>query len=141
MYMYSVYATMFLLSFTFVVYRRSFVCTCVYLCMYVRTYVCMNVRMHACMNVCMYACMHACMYGCMYTYTDICIHIYIYTRIFKSLRLRPPTPEAYGKTADVGTLSIPGSSQRRDPSAALLSSSDGSRLAALNVMLTPCPVP
>ena len=61
--------------------------------------------------------------------------------IFKSLRLRPPTPEAYGKTADVGTLCIPGSSQRRDPSAALLSSSDRSRLAALNVMLTPCPVP
>ena len=45
-------------------------------------------------------------------------------RIFKSLRLRPPTPEAYGKSADVGTLCIPGSSQRRDPSAALLSSSD-----------------
>ena len=52
---------------------------------------------------------------------------------FKSLRLRPPTPEAYGKTADFGTLCIPGSSQRRDPSAALLSSSDRSRLAALNV--------
>ena len=61
--------------------------------------------------------------------------------LFKSLRLRPPTPEAYGKTADFGTLCIPGSSQRRDPSAALLSSSDRSRLAALNVMLTPCPVP
>ena len=60
---------------------------------------------------------------------------------FKSLRLRPPTPEAYGKTADFGTLCIPGSSQRLDPSAALLSSSDRSRLAALNVMLTPCPVP
>ena len=60
---------------------------------------------------------------------------------FKSLRLRPPTPEAYGKTADFGTLCIPGSSQRRDPSAALLSSSDRSRLAAVNVMLTPCPVP
>ena len=60
---------------------------------------------------------------------------------FKSLRLRPPTPEAYGKTADSGTLCIPGSSQRLDPSAALLSSSDRSRLAALNVMLTPCPVP
>ena len=60
----------------------------------------------------------------------------------KSLRLRPPTPEAYGKTADFGTLCIPGgSSQRLDPSAALLSSSDRSRLAALNVMLTPCPVP
>ena len=44
--------------------------------------------------------------------------------LFKSLRLRPPTPEAYGKTADFGTLCIPGSSQRRDPSAALLSSSD-----------------
>ena len=70
------------------------------------------------------------------------IYIYIYTLcIFKSLRLRPPTPEAYGKTADFGTLCIPGSSQRRDPSAALLSSSDRSRLAALNVMLTPCPVP
>ena len=51
---------------------------------------------------------------------------------FKSLRLRPPTPEAYGKTADFGTLCIPGSSQRLDPSAALLSSSDRSRLAALN---------
>ena len=38
--------------------------------------------------------------------------------LFKSLRLRPPTPEAYGKTADFGTLCIPGSSQRRDPSAA-----------------------
>ena len=50
-------------------------------------------------------------------------------------------PKAYGKTADFGTLCIPGSSQRRDPSAALLSSSDRSRLAALNVMLTPCPVP
>ena len=62
-------------------------------------------------------------------------------KLFKSLRLRPPTPEAYGKTADFGTLCIPGSSQRRDPSAALLSSSDRSRLAALNVMLTPCPVP
>ena len=37
--------------------------------------------------------------------------------VFKSLRLRPPTPEAYGKTADFGTLCIPGSSQRRDPSA------------------------
>ena len=36
----------------------------------------------------------------------------------KSLRLRPPTPEAYGKTADFGTLCIPGSSQRLDPSAA-----------------------
>ena len=60
-----------------------------------------------------------------------------YMYIFKSLRLRPPTPEAYGKTADVGTLCIPGSSQRRDPSAALLSSSDRSQLAALNVMLTP----
>ena len=60
---------------------------------------------------------------------------------FKSLRLRPSTPEAYGKTADFGTLCIPGSSQRLDPSAALLSSSDRSRLAALNVMLTPCPVP
>ena len=60
---------------------------------------------------------------------------------FKSLRLRPPTPEAYGKTADFGTLCIPGSSQRLDPSAALLSSSDRSRLAALNIMLTPCPVP
>ena len=58
----------------------------------------------------------------------------------KSLRLRPPTPEAYGKTADFGTLCIPGSSQRLDPSAALLSS-DRSRLAALHVMLTPCPVP
>ena len=42
--------------------------------------------------------------------------------LFKSLRLRPPTPEAYGKTADFGTLCIPGSSQRLDPSAALLSS-------------------
>ena len=61
--------------------------------------------------------------------------------LFKSLRLRPPTPEAYGKTADFGTLCIPGSSQRLDTSAALLSSSDRSRLAALNVMLTPCPVP
>ena len=61
--------------------------------------------------------------------------------IFKSLQLRPPTPEAYGKTADFGTLCIRGSSQRLDPSAALLSSSDRSRLAALNVMLTPCPVP
>ena len=61
--------------------------------------------------------------------------------ILKSLRLRPPTPEAYGKTADFGTLCIPGSSQRLDPSAALLSSSDRSQLAALNVMLTPCPVP
>ena len=38
--------------------------------------------------------------------------------VFKSLRLRPPTPEAYGKTADFGTLCIPGSSQRLDPSAA-----------------------
>ena len=38
-------------------------------------------------------------------------------------------------------LQMSGSSQRRDPSAALLSSSDRSRLAALNVMLTPCPVP
>ena len=64
-----------------------------------------------------------------------------YSSLFKSLRLRPPTPEAYGKTADFGTLCIPDSSQRRDPSAALLSSSDRSRLAALNVMLTPCPVP
>ena len=61
--------------------------------------------------------------------------------LIKSLRLRPPTPEAYGKTADFGTLCIPGSSQRLDPSAALLSSSDRSRLAALNVMLTPCLVP
>ena len=70
-------------------------------------------------------------------------YIYILIYIFKSLRLRPPTPEAYGKTADFGTLCIPGSSQRLDPSAALLSSSDRSRLAALNVMLTlcPCPVP
>ena len=42
--------------------------------------------------------------------------------LFKSLRLRPPTPEAYGKTADFGTLCIPGSSQRLDPNAALLSS-------------------
>ena len=66
---------------------------------------------------------------------------YHYQKVFKSLRLRPPTPEAYGKTADFETLCIPGSSQRRDPSAALLSSSDRSRLAALNVMLTPCPVP
>ena len=33
------------------------------------------------------------------------------------------------------------SSQRLDPSAALLSLSERSRLAALNVMLTPCPVP
>ena len=61
--------------------------------------------------------------------------------LIKSLRLRPPTPEAYGKTADFGTLCIPGSSQRLDPSAALLSSSDRSRLAALSVLLTPCPVP
>ena len=76
-----------------------------------------------------------------YTYIYIYIYIHIYVYIFKSLRLRPPTPEAYGKTADFGTLCIPGSSQRRDPSAALLSSSDRSRLAALNVMLTPCPVP
>ena len=60
---------------------------------------------------------------------------------FKSLRLRPPTPEAYDKTADFGTLCITGSSQRLDPSAALLSASDRSRLAALDVMLTPCPVP
>ena len=69
----------------------------------------------------------------------MCVFIYL-NFIFKSLRLRPPTPEAYGKTADFGTLCIPGSSQRLDPSAALLSSSDRSRLAALNVMLTPCPV-
>ena len=40
----------------------------------------------------------------------------------KSLRLKPPTPEANGKTADFGTLCIPGSSQRLDPSAVLLSS-------------------
>ena len=60
---------------------------------------------------------------------------------FKSLRLRPPTPEAYGKTADFGTLCIPAISQRLDPSAALLSSTDRIQLAALNVMLTPCPVP
>ena len=70
-----------------------------------------------------------------------CMHTSVYIHVFKSLRLRPPTPEAYGKTADFGTLCIPGSSQRLDPSAALLSSSDRSRLAALNVMLTPCPVP
>ena len=74
-----------------------------------------------------------------YTHADI--YVFIFVWIFKSLRLRPPTPEAYGKTADFGTLCIPGSSQRLDPSAALLSSSDRSRLAALNVMLTPCPVP
>ena len=72
---------------------------------------------------------------------SVCRSVCIYIYIFKSLRLRPPTPEAYGKTADFGTLCIPGSSQRLDPSAALLSSSDRSRLAALNVMLTPCPVP
>ena len=59
---------------------------------------------------------------------------YYLVSIFKSL------PEAYGRTADFGTLCITGSSQRLDPSAALLSSSDRSRLAALNVMLTPCPV-
>ena len=68
-------------------------------------------------------------------------HAYGQVYIFKNLRLRPPTPEAYGKTADFGTLCIPGSSQRLDPRAALLSSSDRSRLAALNVMLTPCDVP
>ena len=81
------------------------------------------------------------MYIVLYLYLQIHIHISVYTSIhiiFNSLRLRPPTPEAYGKTADFGTL---GSSQRLDPSAALLSSSDRSRLAALNVMLTPCPVP
>ena len=59
----------------------------------------------------------------------------------KSLQLRPQTPEAYDKTAEFGTLCIPGSLQRLVSSAALLSSSDRSRLAALNVMLTPCPVP
>ena len=83
-------------------------------------------------------------YVYIYIYLYTCIYVYIHVFLlclFKSLRLRPPTPEAYGKTADVGTLCIPGSSQRRDPSAALLSSSDRSRLAALNVMLTPCPVP
>ena len=69
-----------------------------------------------------------------HVYSVHCSYIYIY--IVKSLRLRPPTPEAYGKTADFGTLCIPGSSQRLDPSAAFLSSSDRSRLAALNVMLT-----
>ena len=74
-------------------------------------------------------------------YTILYYTILYYTILFKSLRLRPPTPEAYGKTAYFGTLCIPGSSHRRDPSAALLSSSDRSRLAALNVMLTPCPVP
>ena len=67
-------------------------------------------------------------------YAYMCSYVYIHTDRFKSLRLRPPTPEAYGKTADVGTLCIPGSSQRRDPSAALLSSSDRSRLAALNAL-------
>ena len=44
---------------------------------------------------------------------------HVYTCLFKSLRLRPPTPEAYGKTADFGTLCIPGSSQRRDRPEAL----------------------
>ena len=73
-------------------------------------------------------------------YVVLCYILYN-TMLFKSLRLRPPTPEAYGKTADFGTLCVPGSSQRLDPSAALLSSSNRSRLAALNVMLTPCPVP
>ena len=63
----------------------------------------------------------------------------VMSSLFKSLRLRLPTPEAYGKTADFGTLCISGSSQRLDPSPALLSSSDRSWLAALNVMLTPCP--
>ena len=84
----------------------------------------------------------------MYMYVDVFVYAEVYLCtytcfyiLFKSLRLRPPTPEVYGKTADVGTLCIPGSSQRRDPSAALLSSSDRSRLAALNVTLTPCPVP
>ena len=40
----------------------------------------------------------------------------VMSSLFKSLRLRPPTPEAYGKTADFGTLCISGSSQRLDPS-------------------------
>ena len=57
--------------------------------------------MHACMDASMCAelSIHIRMY--------IQIHMYIYTLPFKSLRLRPPTPEAYGKTADFGTLCIP----------------------------------
>ena len=98
------------------------------ICVFTFVIVCVQV------GVCSYLCNHVC--------GDICVGIFVFTkRRFKSLRLRPPTPEAYGKTADFGTLCIPGSSQRLDPSAALLSSSDRSRLAALNIMLTPCPVP
>ena len=40
---------------------------------------------------------------------------YVGFGIFKSLRLRPPTPEAYGKTADFGTLCIPGSDETPAP--------------------------
>ena len=67
--------------------------------------------------------------------------MFLFSYEFKSLRLRPPTLEAYGKVTDFGTLYIPGNLHRLDPNAALLSSSERSRLVALNIMLTPCPVP
>ena len=40
-------------------------------------------------------------------YYTILYYTILYYTIFKSLRLRPPTPKAYGKTADFGTLCIP----------------------------------
>ena len=87
------------------VYVYMYICICVYV------YICIYVNMYICIYVYMYICIYVYMYICIYVYMYICIYV------FKSLRLRPPTPEAYGKTADVGTLCIPGSSQRRCPRA------------------------
>ena len=51
-------------------------------------------------------------YMCVSAYVYIYMYMYVYLwHCIESLRLRPPTPEAYGKTADFGTLCIPGSSQ------------------------------
>ena len=72
----------------------------------------------------------------MSVYIYICIFqfMYIYLRASGSGR-RPQRRMARLQIS--GHYAYPAISQRLDPSAALLSSSDRSRLAALNVMLTP----
>jgi len=83
------YACMYVCTNVYMYYVCMFVRMCVYVCVYVRMHVCIYVLcmyvcityvcvcMYACMYICMCVCTYVCMYVCMCVRMYICMYVYV----------------------------------------------------------------